>query len=221
MNGIGVIWERTTQDTQRRIHRDYKRLGWTRCSQREFINNIRERVQRRAERDAIDPLSKSLMDRIQNQYTQRIARVLPHSNQLHLVVEMRFPLAFGSARGWYRYSRSFGDRYIEEAAVVGRDDSGWWSRRVPSRCSSLTEALEWLVPHGYSQEHRRQGDLYCQPTKIQKSLATYYCGSHTITVESDRTILTHEEHRTVELPGRRWRWAVSPRLHVGGRGGSD
>lgn len=111
-----------------------------------------------------------------------------------------------SASGWCKYSSRAGTWHRSGAWLAGHDPdqpSGYFCRRVPASCSTVTDALVWLQPAEVKKalaEGRkviRQGDVYLIEMKRGDNLSAL---PRNHTWNRDTRAVEHPEHGPIHVP---------------------
>jgi len=98
------------------------------------------------------------------------------------------PLCLLRAEGWRYYSRRFGARPAALAYLAGLDDNGQFAVRVPSTCTTVQAAVDWLTPaEAQSPGAIRQGNVYAVRTARQRPAEQR--GRHVLVAGTTRTLV--------------------------------
>ena len=106
--------------------------------------------------------------------------------------------------GWAEYSRRVRSAEKSLALLGGRDDSGWWAVRVPGTCTTVAQALEWLMPADVRRARDagrrvlRQGDVWIVERTRDAMSGARLPWRHEW--DGDARVLRHHGHAPVAVP---------------------
>ena len=122
-----------------------------------------------------------------------------------VVLDRQRPYVLLYTSGWREYSRAFGARKASLAYLCGRDDNGPWAARVPASVSTVTQALDYLVPAEVKRAQLlgrrvlRQGDVFViERTRDGMDLSPLPAG-HTW-LERSRLLVHVDGHQALYVP---------------------